>query len=183
MPRPRFHRPAPWSPRTLVNTREKYSPAHTSGFEIVECLCHHRDGKALTHNPHNSAATSGFCFSRGRRGLRALAPALVLLGVCVFAWGLRYKLSFYSPAHSAAHRMTEAKLLLPDRSTAQAAALHRAAESVPPTAIPLWVPMLFVLAGMNFCFGQGWNLQRGPARISSRCFYATPAFNRPPPRS
>lgn len=46
-----------------------------------------------------------------RDSLRALAFGLVLLGICVFAWGLRYKLSLYDPPHSAAHHMPAAKLL------------------------------------------------------------------------
>ena len=44
------------------------------------------------------------------RGLRVLGLALVLLGFCVFAWGLRYKLSLYQPPR-VTHSMPEAKLL------------------------------------------------------------------------
>jgi hypothetical protein len=40
-----------------------------------------------------------------------LAPVLVLLGACVFAWGLKYKLSLYDPPHALSHRMPAAKLL------------------------------------------------------------------------
>jgi hypothetical protein len=43
--------------------------------------------------------------------LRALAIALACLGVCVFAWGLRYKLSLYDPPHSMSRHMPAAKLL------------------------------------------------------------------------
>jgi hypothetical protein len=36
------------------------------------------------------------------------------LGICVFAWGLQYKLSLYYPAHSSYHRVPAAKLLSKD---------------------------------------------------------------------
>ncbi|HEY1807907.1 MAG TPA: hypothetical protein VGG42_05050 [Acidobacteriaceae bacterium] len=51
-------------------------------------------------------------FRLGRsKGLRGLAFGLVVLGCCVFGWGLRYKLSLYDPPHSIDRRMPEAKLL------------------------------------------------------------------------
>jgi len=43
--------------------------------------------------------------------LRALALGLAVLGLCVFAWGLRYKLSLYDPPHPGSHPMAAAKLL------------------------------------------------------------------------
>jgi hypothetical protein len=46
-----------------------------------------------------------------RRGLRLLAYGLVFLGLCVFAWGLRYKLSLYDPPHAISRRIPAAKLL------------------------------------------------------------------------
>jgi hypothetical protein len=45
------------------------------------------------------------------KGLCGLAFGLVVLGICVFGWGLRYKLSLYDPPHSVDRRMPEAKLL------------------------------------------------------------------------
>jgi len=43
--------------------------------------------------------------------VRALAIGMAVLGLCVFAWGLRYKLSLYEPPHSISHHMPAAKLL------------------------------------------------------------------------
>lgn len=43
--------------------------------------------------------------------LRALAIGLAFLGLCVFAWGLKYKLSLYDPPHSISRHMPAAKLL------------------------------------------------------------------------
>jgi len=112
-----------------------------------------------------------------------LAPALVLLGVCVFAWGLRYKLSLYSSPHSATHRVPEAKLLLTDRSTTPVAALRRAAEDAAPPAVPLLLPAVLVLAGMDFWFGREWALERGRVYGAPPRFRGASAFIRPPPRS
>jgi NhaP-type Na+/H+ or K+/H+ antiporter len=118
----------------------------------------------------------------GRLGLRALAPALVLLGVCVFAWGLRYKLSFYARPHSVTHRMAEAKLLLTDRSSVPAVVLRKAADSIAPLATPVvFVPALLLLAGMNLWFGHEWALERGRVHRSPQWFRGSSAFIRPPP--
>src|ERR1700761_6298316 len=51
--------------------------------------------------------------------LRALAIGLACLGVCVFAWGLKYKLSLYDPPQSSSHHMAAASAAsaLPSRKT------------------------------------------------------------------
>lgn len=115
--------------------------------------------------------------------LRTFAPALILLGLCVFAWGLRYKLSFYSHPHSVTHRMAEAKLLLTDRSALPAVAVGRGFHRVDPQAISLWIPVLLLIAGMNFWFRREWALEHGRIRTSPGSFRSAPAFIRPPPRS
>jgi hypothetical protein len=125
----------------------------------------------------------GFRLPSGRSRLRALAPALVLLGICVFAWGLRYKLSLYAPAQSVTRQMPAAKLLAPDRSAVPAAALDRAVDRSVPLAIPLWFATLVVLTGMKFWSGSEWVLYRGGARTSTGWFHGASAFIRPPPRS
>lgn len=111
-----------------------------------------------------------------------MAPALILLGVCVFAWGLRYKLSFYARPHSISHKMAEAKLLLTDRSTLPAVALHTSSPRVTPLALSLWVPALFLIAGFNLRFGREWALDRGRVRTLSAWFSTAPVSIRPPPR-
>ncbi len=121
--------------------------------------------------------------SRRRTTLRLLAPALIMLGVCVFCWGLRYKLSFYSEPHSMKHRMAEAKLLLTDRSTVPAVALRKAADSVPPLAVAVVPPTLFLLVGMSFLSGCEWALKPERVHTASGRFRGGPAFIRPPPRS
>ncbi len=42
------------------------------------------------------------------------------LAVCVFAWGLQYKLSLYDPPRAASHQIPEAKLLSRDEQSSAA---------------------------------------------------------------
>jgi hypothetical protein len=73
-------------------------------LENVELLWHHRfQGKVTIPQPTR--------LSKQRPALRALAIGLACLGMCVFAWGLRYKLSLYDPPGAGAHHMPAAKLL------------------------------------------------------------------------
>jgi hypothetical protein len=120
---------------------------------------------------------------RGQKGLRALGFGLVVLGMCVFAWGLRYKLSLYEPGHAAAHHMVEAKLLPGKQRSALPVLDLRRADSRQESGIP----------GLSFVFVllPGVMLFRGffrwattfvvtvpePARIAARAH-----FTRPPPR-
>lgn len=146
-------------------------------------MCHHDDQTALTTPPASSATRRGALLLGGRRGLRVFAPALILLGVCVFAWGLRYKLSFYSHPHSATHHVQEAKLLLTDRSATPVAALHRSLRDAAPPAIPLWIPVLLLLAGVFFLLTREWAPDPDRVHRSQRWLFASSGFIRPPPRS
>jgi len=137
----------------------------------------------LKASPPACATLRGIRLPGGRLGLRALAPALILLGICVFAWGLRYKLSFYARPHSTIRRMVEAKLLLPDRSTVPAVVLRKAADSVPPRTVPTLIPALLLLAGASFRLGREWPLERARVHTSPLWFLGLSAFIRPPPRS
>src|SRR5579875_1935839 len=68
--------------------------------------------------------------------LRIFGLALMLLSFCVFAWGLKYKLSLYDPPHAISHHMPAAKLLPgPKRSAAIAADLREGREPVTPIAL------------------------------------------------
>ena len=49
--------------------------------------------------------------SKSHRTSSRLSMLFVLLGVCVFVWGLGYKLSLYEAQTSSIHRIPEAKLL------------------------------------------------------------------------
>jgi hypothetical protein len=43
-----------------------------------------------------------------------VTQAFLGLAICVFAWGLQYKLSLYDPPHAASHQIPKAKLLSKD---------------------------------------------------------------------
>lgn len=46
-----------------------------------------------------------------RKGIRALPLFFLALGLCIFAWGIRYKLSLYHSPHAASPTVPHAKLL------------------------------------------------------------------------
>lgn len=74
--------------------------------------------------PRPNPARKTECLALGRsRGLRGFAFVLVLLGACVFGWGLHYKLSLYGPPHSLYHRVPQAKLF-PGRESGDSSAVH-----------------------------------------------------------
>lgn len=76
------------------------------------------------------------CRISGRRGFHILGFGLVLLGFCVFAWGLRYKLSLYDPPHSINRHMPEAKLVAgKERSAVAAVNLRQAQDPILPIAL------------------------------------------------
>lgn len=118
-----------------------------------------------------------------RRGVRALAFGLALLAFCVFAYGLRYKLSLYDAPHSIASHVPEAKLL-PDRERggAQGLNLWRPA----PGALPVFLNASLLIpfappARRLFSGTRAW------AELASRVGHFpgsgrdAPAFIRPPP--
>jgi hypothetical protein len=53
-----------------------------------------------------------------RRALSWCTFAFPWLALCVFAWGVQYKLSLYDPPQSASHQMPQAKLLSRQQQTA-----------------------------------------------------------------
>ena len=80
--------------------------------------------------------------------MRVFALGLVFLGVCVFAWGLRYKLSLYTPPDSASRCMPAAKLLTNrDRSVQPAIQLRPASDSGVPAGLTGFVLALLGAAG------------------------------------
>lgn len=72
----------------------------------------------------------------GRRGFHILGLGLVLLGFCIFAWGLNYKLSLYAPPQSLARHMPAAKLVVgKERSSPPAVNLRQAQDRILPLAL------------------------------------------------
>jgi len=104
-------------------------------------------------------------------GFRVLAFGLVLLASCVFAWGLKYKLSLYDPPQAVSHHMAAAKLLSgKERNAIFLAGAHlRANPAIPPllSALVLAFP---ALAATKSCFGfGGWMGRSSPLRIVPAC--------------
>jgi hypothetical protein len=122
-------------------------------------------------------------FRNNRTGLRALAFGLMLLGLCVFAWGLKYKLSLYDPPRALSHQMPAAKLLSgKERSFIPFVAVPRPANSVVPIALStLALAFLeFTAAGFPASFGS-LALRPSRHRIMPVYLRSAPAFVRPPP--
>jgi hypothetical protein len=120
-----------------------------------------------------------------RNGLRLLACGLVFLGVCVFAWGLRYKLSLYDPPHSVAHRMPAAKLLAGREGIEMPTPQRYRASNPAGPAVLLALTLFFGLfrsARMlpGFFRRPAW---QAPIPLMPLCFAPVACWNRPPPRS
>ncbi|MGA8110187.1 MAG: hypothetical protein WBD46_15310 [Acidobacteriaceae bacterium] len=134
-------------------------------------------------DPHSSSVKTHFASGHGPL-LRGFTFALVLLGACVFAWGLRYKLSLYQPPHAVGHRMPAAKLLIgKERMTLPAVDLrHTANRETLPGLLSAWTLALFAIAGYGLAISAGpWS------RVSSRVALlpgwarSAPSSVRPPP--
>jgi hypothetical protein len=117
--------------------------------------------------------------------VRAFAFGLVLLGVCVFAWGLRYKLSLYSPPHSIARCMPAAKLLTgKERPAIPAVDLQRSANDGHLAMVALVGLALVALTRAQLAASRSSQLLAPAAgRLLTACMVRGPAFTRPPPQS
>jgi hypothetical protein len=120
-----------------------------------------------------------------RNGLRALAFGLVLLGICVFAWGLRYKLSLYDPPHSLSHRMPAAKLLT-GKERIELRALGRYSAAGPAGAtVPVAFSLAFIFPGTARLLSEsaGWTTWLAPVRLTPSRLAPVSCWTRPPPFS
>jgi hypothetical protein len=75
------------------------------------------------------------------------------LALCVFMWGLQYKLSLYDPPQSISHKIPTAKLLSKDEQAADKASLlakSSASEREMPLALLCFAPPL--LAAMDLLY-------------------------------
>ena len=127
--------------------------------------------------PHPTA------IGKKRPSLRAFAFGLVLLGVCVFAWGLRYKLSLYDPPHAVSHHMAAAKLLPPgkERDLTRRAGFGRP-NPIVAGALSTLALMLFTFAAPKLWPGFGGWLQKPSSLCRAPAFTrSTRFFVRPPP--
>jgi hypothetical protein len=109
---------------------------------------------------------------------------LMLLGLCVFAWGLRYKLSLYQPPHSVARHMPAAKLLAgKEQGSLPAVNLRRPASDNPlPPAMSLWVLAIFLPVCLRLWPGtRAWEQTSARSRFLPAFGRSAPSSVRPPP--
>lgn len=114
------------------------------------------------------------------------ALPFLALAICVFAWGLQYKLSLYDPPHAASHQIPQAKLLSRDQQTERtevtlANPLRVVASSM---AAPLSSMLLFALISLFGTIATAFLLiSRGVSRLwrlRGQAYLST-LFVRPPP--
>jgi hypothetical protein len=120
-----------------------------------------------------------------RSGFRVLAFGLMLLGLCVFAWGLKYKLSLYDPPRAMSHHMAAAKLLPgKQRGAASLDAIRQAAGNpISPGEAGTLVLVLFTLTAAVLRPGLGgWIRRAVPAFLAPASARSASCFERPPPR-
>ena len=115
--------------------------------------------------------------------MHVFAFGLMLLGTCVFAWGLKYKLSLYDPPQSISHHMPAARLLAGKEHIAMPAMDGRAA-TVPDTTLALLPFALSFLALIGVGIRPGMGSRRlllAPARRMTARTALAAHFTRPPP--
>lgn len=106
----------------------------------------------------------------------------MLLGFCVFAWGLRYKLSLYDPPHSVSRHMPEAKLVAgKERTPAPAINLRQPSNPTLPLALSSLALLFLALRPPRLLPGSAACRDLIPLRPSAaRAFLRTHPV-RPPP--
>jgi hypothetical protein len=117
--------------------------------------------------------------------MRALAFGLVLLGVCVFAWGLKYKLSLYDPPLAISHRMPAARLLTgKERAVAPLVDPQRAASPGTPLVLSTLALAFSLLMGAGLLPGSAsWAVGLPGSRLTLPSARIAVYFIRPPPRT
>jgi hypothetical protein len=123
------------------------------------------------------------------RRLSRLTFVFLGLGICVFAWGLQYKLSLYYPPHSSFHEVPEAKLL--SRNEQPRIAVHPLVEGQKDALTNLQRnPASLILAGLiNLALGIVLLPERGFLPLGTKPWLLAtqasldPFFFRPPPIS
>jgi hypothetical protein len=118
-------------------------------------------------------------------GFRVLAFGLVLLASCVFAWGLKYKLSLYDPPQAVSHHMAAAKLLSgKERSAIFLAGAHLRANPAIPPLLSALVLAFFASAAFELqARFSSWMVKPRIFRAVPACARSAPYFVRPPPRT
>jgi hypothetical protein len=115
--------------------------------------------------------------------MHAFAFGLMLLGTCVFAWGLKYKLSLYDPPQAVSRHMPAAKLLA-GKEQITLPSINRRSTTAPgaPLALIPFALAFFALTGMGIRPGIGGRRSLpAPARRMTAHTVLAAHFTRPPP--
>ncbi len=121
-----------------------------------------------------------------RLNLSRLTFVFLGLAICVFTWGLQYKLSLYDPPHSTSHAIPEAKLLSRDEQpTISGGLLVRSAKAWAVVAQALLFNLfVFFTPAFNLLRAPVFNRRDWEAKHPWRIF-CRPGLNafffRPPP--
>jgi hypothetical protein len=121
-----------------------------------------------------------------RVNFRRLSLAFLSLALCVFAWGLQYKLSLYDPPQATSHQVPQAKLLSKNEWSPTAVDSRGIDMKISPQVLVQhffsWIFCLSLTLGLerfmasrqkHFAMSRPW-LARRPACLSA-------FFFRPPP--
>lgn len=125
------------------------------------------------------------CWSKGRPLRRFGTLAFLGLALCVFTWGLQYKLSLYDPPQAHSHQIPQAKLLSKNEqigTTESQQAVRtkistRVSFSILTTIFPV---LLLALKELNPQASFQW-MQRTSRVSHLRCGLFNIFFVRPPP--
>ncbi len=110
------------------------------------------------------------------------------LAICVFLWGLQYKLSLYDPIQANSHQIPTAKLLSKDDSTGLTAILSATHTTPSESAVPslLFTTCIIMLVMRSAAGLPAWNVVDRSSRMHwhhrARASFNAFAF-RPPPIS
>lgn len=119
---------------------------------------------------------------------RRLTFAFLSLALCVFAWGLQYKLSLYDPPQATSHRMPHAKLLSRDQWSTTPDDRQSTREKVSPHVLPEQLYLAFCLSLLTLRRNNSVFALQGQREVERPWLKCLPAslnafFFRPPPPS
>ena len=133
----------------------------------------------------NPGKVTVFLWGKSRLSTHCGFLAFLGLAVCVFTWGLQYKLSLYDPPQAASHLIPQAKLLSKNELTGttesplviRTKTSTRVIYTVPTT---VYFVLLLSLIGLKPQASSQWEARASDSwRLSSGLFHIF--FVRPPP--
>ena len=164
----RFAKALSWYP-----IREKIMFVRTSGSFLLskQLMSMERIPLPPDHCENNSEPVEDP--SKSNAYSARLSILFVVLGTCVFLWGLGYKLSLYDLHEPSVHRVPEAKLLSGNEDRNATDAVRRCAENLVPSH-----PGSLRSVGVDACFSRGLAQSR-PATTREKVAWSNHPCRRP----